>query len=286
MPRKACTCSPSSPRPCSERGAGLLACADLPGLALARGEESGPGLPRHAHASLVLGLTLHGERLLTTPRGELRAPAGHALVIPPGLAHSCGCACGVSCAYLALCLDPAAQPLPEFAQALALPPGPITQALAALAEAVEQPSGALERQSLLANCLELLAELAGSGEDAGTPQAMPEEVGRARALLEATLAENRGWPEIAASCGAEPLALHRAFVRSLGLPPHLWQTHARLRRAKELLRAGAELASAAQEAGFSDQSHMNRHFARLVGLTPAQYARAFRSDRPVRPVRP
>lgn len=277
MTRKASTCSPSSPRPCSER-AGLLACAELPGLVLARGRECGPGLPRHAHASLVLGLTLAGERVLSTAQGELRAPAESGVAIPPGLAHATRAAGGGPCSYLALCLDPAAQPLPVLSGALVLPPGALTLALAALAEAVEQPAGALERQSLLAHCLELLGELGGSAGEAGAAQPPSAEVLRARELLEETLAENRGWPEIAAACGAEPLALHRAFVRAVGLPPHLWQSHARLRRAKELLRAGADLTGAALEAGFCDQSHMNRHFARLVGLTPAQYARAFRAS--------
>ena len=281
MPKKTCTCSPSSPRPCSER-AGLLACADLPGLALVRGEESGPGLPRHAHDSLVLGLTLAGERVLSTARGELRARAGTGFAIPPGLAHSTGCAGATPCAYLALCLEPSAHALPGLTEALALAPGELTEGLAALAEAVEQPAGALERQSLLTQCLGLLAALSGqAGPDAqvGATQPPAEAAQKARALLEAGLAENRGWPEIAAACGTEPLALHRAFVRAFGLPPHLWQTHARLRRAKELLRAGADLTGAALEAGFCDQSHMNRHFARLVGLTPSQYARAFRDAR-------
>lgn len=281
MPRKTCICSPSSPRPCSER-AGLLTCPELPGLSLARGEESGPGLPRHAHASLVLVLTLTGERALVTPQGELRLSAGSAVVIPPGLVHATRAAGQGPCSYLALCLDPAAQPLPAASGALALPSGALTLALAALAEAVEQPAGALERQSLLAHCLELLAqELAGRGGTAVAVAEPPSEAAlRARDMLEGALASSLGWPEVATACGAEPLALHRSFVRAFGLPPHLWQTHARLRLAKRLLREGASLTEAALASGFCDQSHMNRHFARLVGLTPAQYARAFRASAP------
>lgn len=270
---------PSSPRPCSERTE-LLTCADLPGLVLARGQESGPGLPRHAHASLVLGLALTGERVLSTCGGEVRAPAGTGFAIPPGLIHATRAAGKGPCAYLALCLDPSVHALPALAEALALSPGALTETLATLAQAVEQPAGALERQSLLAHALELLNALRPEAPLARPDGLLAQAVERARALLEEGLAENRGWPDIAAACEAEAPALHRAFVRAVGLPPHLYQTHLRLRRAKELLRAGADLSGAALEAGFCDQSHMHRHFVRLVGLTPAQYARAFRAAKP------
>jgi AraC-like DNA-binding protein len=88
-----------------------------------------------------------------------------------------------------------------------------------------------------------------------------------------------GLPELAECCGAEMYALHRAFTRVVGLPPHAFQTHQRLRRAKALLRAGASLTDAALAAGFCDQSHMHRHFTRLVGFTPAQYASAHMARR-------
>ena len=48
--------------------------------------------------------------------------------------------------------------------------------------------------------------------------------------------------------------------------------------ARRLLERGERPADAAALAGFTDQSHLNRHFTRRVGLTPAQYARS--STRP------
>lgn len=236
--------------------------------------------PRHAHASLVLGVVLAGERLIQAQKATLRIHAGGGFALPPGLAHSCGPGEGGGCSYLALSLDPATMPWPVPAAALSLEPGPLPLALAALAEAMEAPAGALERQSLLAECLELLAGLCPAVPETRPGGPLAAAVELARALLDGGQAEHRGWPDIAAACGAEPLALHRAFALAMGLPPHLYQTHLRLRRAKELLRAGAGLAEAALEAGFCDQSHMHRHFVRLVGLTPAQYARAFRAAKP------
>jgi AraC-like DNA-binding protein len=43
--------------------------------------------------------------------------------------------------------------------------------------------------------------------------------------------------------------------------------------AQKSLREGLQPAHVAAEYGFVDQSHLTRHFKRLVGVTPAQYAR-------------
>ncbi|HEY9025953.1 MAG TPA: helix-turn-helix domain-containing protein, partial [Burkholderiaceae bacterium] len=43
---------------------------------------------------------------------------------------------------------------------------------------------------------------------------------------------------------------------------------------RTLIDRGSTLADAAHGAGFSDQSHLTRAFARSLGFTPATYARA------------
>jgi AraC-like DNA-binding protein len=65
----------------------------------------------------------------------------------------------------------------------------------------------------------------------------------------------------------------RAFKRRYGLPPHAYQLRVRLGLAQQSLRDGAQPAHVAAEYGFVDQSHLTRHFKRLTGVTPTQYAR-------------
>jgi AraC-like DNA-binding protein len=65
----------------------------------------------------------------------------------------------------------------------------------------------------------------------------------------------------------------RAFKRRFGLPPHTYQLRVRLGLAQKSLREGVQPAHVAAEYGFVDQSHLTRHFKRLMGVTPAQYAR-------------
>jgi len=64
----------------------------------------------------------------------------------------------------------------------------------------------------------------------------------------------------------------RAFKRRYGLPPHAYQLCLRVCRARHMLLAGAPPADVAVRCGFVDQSHLNRHFKRIVGVTPMQYA--------------
>ena len=65
----------------------------------------------------------------------------------------------------------------------------------------------------------------------------------------------------------------RLFKQTTGLPPHQFVIHQRVERAKRLIAAGRlSLAQVAAEVGFSDQSQLNRHFKRLVGVTPRRFA--------------
>lgn len=65
----------------------------------------------------------------------------------------------------------------------------------------------------------------------------------------------------------------RLFKQTTGLPPHQFVIHRRIECAKRLIVAGRlSLSQIAIEVGFSDQSQLNRHFKRIVGVTPKQFA--------------
>ena len=71
-----------------------------------------------------------------------------------------------------------------------------------------------------------------------------------------------------------PSALIRSFGRIVGVPPYAYLALLRVERAKRLLRCGVAITEVAYTTGFSDQSHLTRHFRRAVGVPPGQYARA------------
>jgi AraC family transcriptional regulator len=65
----------------------------------------------------------------------------------------------------------------------------------------------------------------------------------------------------------------RLFRGAVGEPPHRYVIRLRVERAKQLLREGRlSPAQVAAAVGFADQSHLNRHFKRLVGMTAGQFS--------------
>jgi len=72
-------------------------------------------------------------------------------------------------------------------------------------------------------------------------------------------------------CGMSRFHFLRVFRATLGLPPFEYLTNLRVRYAKRMLASGKDIVESAQASGFYDQSHLNRHFKRIVGVTPGQY---------------
>ncbi len=133
-------------------------------------------------------------------------------------------------------------------------------------------SDLLERQECLAEALMLLIGRHTARRQApGPPGREPRAVRLSRAYLEEHAEENVPLPELARCAGLSAFHLCRVFRAAVGMPPHAYQTQVRVRRAKSLLLSGMPITQAAAEAGFYDQAHLNRHFKRIVGLTPGRY---------------
>ncbi|HEX6749539.1 MAG TPA: AraC family transcriptional regulator [Longimicrobium sp.] len=104
-------------------------------------------------------------------------------------------------------------------------------------------------------------------------------IARVRDHLRANCGRRVTLDELARLAGMCRFALVRAFTKEVGIPPHAYQTHLRVALARELIAGGRRLTDVALEVGFTDQSHMNRHFKSLVGTTPGEFARLFAARR-------
>jgi AraC family transcriptional regulator len=63
-----------------------------------------------------------------------------------------------------------------------------------------------------------------------------------------------------------------AFKQAMGRPPHQYLIEQRVERARTLLEdPHLSLTDVALTVGFNSQSHLNDHFRRIVGITPARY---------------
>lgn len=116
--------------------------------------------------------------------------------------------------------------------------------------------------------------------------AAPQACGVAADLLPAAAVADRAWvgavqrsavggrsaDELADELGWSARHLRRRMTASFGYGYGSLVRIERARRARALIRLGGGLADVAAEAGYADQAHMTREFARLVGRSPGQVA--------------
>ena len=79
--------------------------------------------------------------------------------------------------------------------------------------------------------------------------------------------------ELARFLGMSQFYFCRLFRDSMGMPPHQYIISQRIERAKGLLRQPnrQSIAEISLACGFSNQSHLCKHFRKLVGTTPNAY---------------
>jgi AraC family transcriptional regulator len=106
---------------------------------------------------------------------------------------------------------------------------------------------------------------------ADSDSSLPRPVAKAIAFMQANHGRDIELKDIAAAAHLSPYYLARIFKRATGLAPHQYLIRVRVNNARSLLAAGAgrgSLAEIAAAVGFSDQSHLTRHFKRAFGVTP------------------
>ncbi|MEH2358361.1 helix-turn-helix transcriptional regulator [Nostoc sp.] len=87
--------------------------------------------------------------------------------------------------------------------------------------------------------------------------------------IQAHIQENLSLAELAALLPMSPHYFSQLFKQSTGMAPHKYVIHCRVERAKELLLKGEmAIAEIAHLVGFANQSHLNFHCKRLLGVSP------------------
>lgn len=145
--------------------------------------------------------------------------------------------------------------------------------IAQLHAALATPGDEFEAESRLALISQRLREhlrprlaVPGPVPDRGIAQNL-------RDLLDECLTEGTTLQQAARLLHAHPAHLVRAFSTAFGIAPHQYVTSRRIDLARRLLLDGRPPGEVATEVGLYDQSHLTRHFKRVVGIAPGRYAR-------------
>jgi AraC-like DNA-binding protein len=108
----------------------------------------------------------------------------------------------------------------------------------------------------------------------GAAQSSESAIARATQFLAEHCNEPVSIDQLCAVTGLSRFYLIHEFTRALGCAPHAYHIHMRIERARRLLQQGVPASQVAATLGFADQSHFNRHFKRVMRVTPGAYARA------------
>ncbi len=151
----------------------------------------------------------------------------------------------------------------------------LARSLLLLHHTLEAAQGGLAVDVLAVELLHGLARLLLAAEPPA-PSLEHARLSRVREYIHAHAERAVSLDELGAVAGVGGVHLCRSFSRAFGLPPHRYQVAVRISRAKRLLARGLPIVEAATRAGFTDQSHLARHFRRAVGVTPGVFVAGIR----------
>jgi AraC-like DNA-binding protein len=257
--------------------------ADVDKIELRVGKAVSQPYPRHWHEEYNLCLLEAGAGELHYRGAGHVTPPASLYIVHPGEVHSNHAYCGQPCSFRNLYAEAEVvravaselagidRPLPFFRPTVIFDKEIISLYLGLYA-ALEKSASTLERQSRL---MEFFACLINRYSE-NRPQIMAYRrerltISRVREYLAENYSENVSMEYLSQIAGLSPFHLSRVFSEEVGMPPHAFQTQVRIARAKSLLSRGWTISRVAAETGFADQSHLTRHFKRLVLITPGQY---------------
>ncbi len=230
--------------------------------------------PVHTHDTWTLLIVDSGAVRYDLDHHEHAAVHDRVTLLPPHVPHDGRAAGRGGFRKRVLYLDPAGLDARRTGRAVDRPGWAdpwLRRQVHLLHEALEHPADTFEAEERLALATERLARhLEKLPEPAARRD--PGVASRLRSLLDDRVADGITLAEAADEIGAHPIHLVRTFGREMGIAPHRYLTGRRLDRARRLLLAGHRSAEVAVAVGFHDQSHLTRHFKRLLGTTPAAYA--------------
>lgn len=257
--------------------------ADLPGVEALQARFVSHRYAPHIHDTWTVAHVISGAARFQLEGQWQISPAGTSFLIAPGAVHTGESATPTGYTYRVLYLDP--EQLSERV-GRELPYRPrrtpvlvrregLTNALMSMHDLLGMPRVALEQGEILARLSRELLGLLAS-EDRRTSRRVHPTVAAARAYIHEHWRENFTLDELGQAVGFSTFHLVHAFRAEVGMPPSAYRRTLRVQAAQRLLRTGTPPARAATECGFYDQAHLNRHFKRVTGVTPASYMRADR----------
>lgn len=231
----------------------------------------------HRHDTYAIGVTLYGVQRFRY-RGQMhQSLPGQIIILHPDELHDGGAGTEDGLRYRMLYLEPSLMldclgggSLPFVRNAVVTDRDLRATLLSALGPLDQQ----LDELFVVDFMTQLMQSLARHAGQPAKPVAKTawRAASLARDYLEENLARIVRSDELEAITGLDRYALSRHFRATFSTSPHRFLLMRRLQRARRMIEADEPLAQIAIAAGFSDQSHFNRHFKKAFGVTPGRWS--------------
>lgn len=254
------------------------------GLEMLRARYQHMRFPKHMHETYCIAVIEQGaQRFYRTGRAHV-APKGDILIVNAEDVHSTDeVKAEVGWGYQAIyplpsllkslsagvCSDEGT--VPWFAQAVLHDPELAQQFRLAFCLFAQEKNTLLKETALSTALVQLMLRHAHFMSAQPFRSVSQQALWQVRDYLHADPARDFSLLELAQMAELSPWHFLRQFKLLLGMPPHAYLLQLRIRHAKKALLAGGAIATVAQLCGFTDQSHLNRHFKKTVGVTPGVF---------------
>jgi AraC-like DNA-binding protein len=238
--------------------------------------------PMHAHDSWALLIVDDGAVRYDLDRHQRGAFGDVVTLLPPYVPHN-GCStspCGFR--KRVLYLDSGELPAGLIGASVdnsAFADVPLRRLISVLHRTIDLPGENLAAETRLVEITERLRTRLGCPGVPARPD--PGAAQRMRDLIEDHVVAGLSLREAAGLLNFHPAYLVRAFSREFGMSPHQYLISRRVDLARRLILAGHRLTEVATDSGFYDQSHLDRHFKRILGVTPKAFLGAGQHRRAV-----
>jgi AraC-like DNA-binding protein len=255
----------------------------LDGILFSRGKGMTHPYPRHWHEELHLCAYTSGSGYLGYGGNSYLVTEGDFVVTPPGEVHENWVDGEHGISFCGVYIDAGAfrRATEQIGGCELRIPGlrdffvrdkMVRQRFLELHQAAERRDSQLEQDERLLRFLQVFVSRCAADVASESPVGYERAaVRRAREYIEENFDGSISLAQLGELTELSPFYLHRVFSEEIGMPPHAYQTQVRINRAKQLLRERHPLAAIAVTTGFADQSHLTRHFQRLVGVTPGRF---------------
>jgi AraC-like DNA-binding protein len=236
---------------------------------------------RHFHSSYSIGVIESGVGGNDYQGTTYLAPPGSIVLMNPGVPHTGFSAEGLPLTYRMLypsveCVQKIADEFqmngtPYFRDAV-VQDDELTRQILSLHALLEQSPNSLAQESVF---VEVLSRILGRHTNIKTNAMRHVQEHRAVQLMKDYFhdhySKNISLEQLVALTNLNRSYLIRIFRQSVGMPPYTYLNQIRVEKAKQFLSQGISIAETAIAVGMSDQSHLTRHFKRIIGVSPGHY---------------